>query len=311
MNQYMLLASRQMTDVAARVIRLRPEIKLGEISWKRFPDSFPDTFIHDIEGVKKSHVSFLACFDTPDTIFEQVSVMYTLASLRPRSLRFLLPYFPTGTMERRDHEGQVATAGTLAQMFSAVAPAGPGSVPLFIWDIHALPIREFFGVNISPQFKTGTKLLKERLIGRDVSIAFPDEGAYKRFHGMFEENGKPLYPTIICRKVRDGDQRLVAIIEGTARGRDVVIVDDLVHSGGTTLMCLKALQTAGARSVSAYATHGVLEKQAWKKFLKAGFNKVWITDSCPETAKAVEGAEPFEVLSLAKSIGNAVVWPEE
>ncbi len=307
MERHVLLSSLQMEKVATDISRREPSIELGRIAWKRFPDTFPNSFIHDVASLQDAHVSFLACFDTPDTIFEQISMMYALAALRPRSLRFLLPYFPTGTMERVDHEGQVATASTLAQMISAVAPAGPGPVPLTIWDIHALPIRHYFGQNISPKFKTGTKLLKERLKGQDVSIAFPDEGAWKRFKAMFQdEAGQPLFPFIICRKVRDGERRVVTVSEGEPAGRNVVIVDDLIHSGGTTLDCLRALKAAGAREVSAFATHGVLEDGAWKKFLDAGFARVWITDSCP-TAADVNGKGPFEVLSLVPSMINAIL----
>ena len=309
MARYVLLYSPQMKSVAEEVARRQSKIELREISWKRFPDTFPNSFIHDVDGLKKSHVSFLACLDTPHTIFEQVSMMYHLAQLSPRSLRFLLPYFPTGTMERSDDEGQVATASTLAQMISAVAPAGPGSVKLYIWDIHALPIKSFFGANISPQFKTGTKLLMQELEGRDISVAFPDEGAWKRFKSMkpfLQSDGSPLHPFIICRKVREGDRRVVTVSEGEVAGRDVVIVDDLIHSGGTTLDCLRALKAAGAKNVSAYATHGVLEDGAWRKFLGADFERVWITDSCP-TAAVVDGQGPFKVLSLATSIGNAVL----
>lgn len=306
--KHILLASPQMQTLAEEICRRDPRVTLGKISWNRFPDSFPNTFIHDVDEVQNAHVSFLACFDKPDTIFEQVSLIYSLATLAPKSLRILLPYFPTGTMERVDHEGQIATASTLAQMLSAIAPAGPGPVPLYIWDIHALPIRHYFGQNISPRFKTGTKLLKQRIGDEKVAIAFPDEGAWKRYKSMFQDGeGQPLYPFIICRKVRDGDKRIVTVSEGDPRGCHVVIVDDLIHSGGTTIECMHALKAAGASEVSVYATHGVMEQGAWKKFVNAGFSKVWITDSCPSTAAEVHGIEPFEVLSLVTSITNAIL----
>jgi phosphoribosylpyrophosphate synthetase len=158
--------------------------------------------------------------------------------------------------------------------------------------------------------KSGIKYLKRKLEGNAVSIAFPDAGAHKRFKAMFEErgaDGMPMYPSIICSKERDGDKRRVVIAEGEAAGKDVVIVDDLVHSGGTILECFKALKAAGARTVSAYVTHGVMENGAWERFRDAGFHRVYITDSCPETAKAVDGVEPFRVLTLAASIANAVM----
>lgn len=293
--------------LAKEICRLAPEVGLLDVSWGRFPDSFPNIFINGAADLSDADVSFLACFDRADAIFEQVSLMYALAALRPRSLKILLPYFPTGTMERIDTEGQVATASTLAQMLSAIAPAGPGPVPLYIWDIHALPIRHFFGPNIAPRFKSGIKLLREELAGRDVSIAFPDEGAKKRFKAMFTGiSGEPDFPLIVCRKERIGDKRQVVVSEGEVAGRDVVIVDDLIHSGGTVIECLKALNAAGAKSVSAYATHGVFDCGSEAKFMEAGFARFYVTDSCP-SASVLDGQGPFKVISLAGRMAKAIL----
>jgi phosphoribosylpyrophosphate synthetase len=158
--------------------------------------------------------------------------------------------------------------------------------------------------------KSGIKYLKRKLEGNAVSIAFPDAGAHKRFKVMFEEkesDGSAKYPFIVCSKERKGDERRVVIAEGEVAGKDVVIVDDLVHSGGTILECFKALKAAGARTVSAYVTHGVMENGAWERFRDAGFHRVYLTDSCPGTAETVDGIDPFRVITLAASIANAVM----
>lgn len=313
MSKYVLLHAPQMAEVAKKAAALDPDIRIGEIDWKRFPDSFPNIFIKGMKELKGRNVVFLASFETPDTIFEQMSVIYALAEFRPLSFKILLPYFPTGTMERIDTEGQVATAAMMAKMFSGIKAAGPGVVPLWIWDIHALQIRHYdFGPNVAPAFKSATKLLVKTLEGTDAAIVFPDDGAWKRFHTRFEDaGGKPLFPFIVCRKVRDGDRRTVTVSEGDPRGKNVVIFDDLIHSGGTLLECAKVMQAAGARSVSVYATHGVMELNAWEKFLKAGFANVWITDSCPTTAARVDGMGPFRVISIASTIVEAIKSSEE
>ena len=127
-------------------------------------------------------------------------------------------------------------------------------------------------------------------------------------------------------QVRDGDKRIVRLKEGAPRGRHVVIVDDLVQSGGTLLECARLLTVTGAAAVSAFATHGVFPNGSYKRFLAGGeaaggsgsgsaagggngasgsvaeFRYFWITDSCPATAAAVAGVRPFEVLSLAAPI---------
>lgn len=86
-----------------------------------------------------------------------------------------------------------------------------------------------------------------------------------------------------------------------------------MQSGGTIIECQKLLTALGAAHVSAYATHGVFPKESYKRFKKegqdedgGGFAHVWITDSCPQTSTAVEGLEPFEVLSLADPISAAI-----
>ena len=70
----------------------------------------------------------------------------------------------------------------------------------------------------------------------DVVIAYPDEGAMKRFHTFFEA-----FDEVVCTKVRQGDKRLVTLKEGEPEGKHVVIVDDLVQSGGTLIECARAL----------------------------------------------------------------------
>ena len=97
---------------------------------------------------------------------------------------------------------------------------------------------------------------------------------------------------------------------GRAAGRHVIIVDDLVQSGGTLIECQKLLSRLGAVKVSAYVTHGVFPGNSWKKFCAGGggqgFYKFFLTDSCPGTAEAVRGTEPFEILSLARPIAEAL-----
>ncbi len=293
----------QMADLAKRIATRDPRIKLGDISWKRFEDGFPDIYIQKQRRIRRSNVAFLASFDEPGDIFEQVSAIWALTRGGALIFRILLPYFPTGTMERVDDEGQVATAKTLARVLSATPICGQGPAEIVIYDVHTLQQRFYFADNIVPRLKTGTKYLKRRLEGMtDVSIAFPDFGARKRFGKMFDG-----YPFVICEKVRDGDKRTVTIAEGNPRDRHVVIVDDIIKSGGTILECRNALAAAGAREVSAYATHGSFPKESWKRFLNAGFSHVWITDSCPLIAAKVAGQHPFEVLSLDESLTRVIL----
>ena len=99
-------------------------------------------------------------------------------------------------------------------------------------------------------------LLKQRIKETNIDcVAFPDDGAAKRFLTMFDDMDLEV---IVCGKTRgEGDQRNVVIQDGDAKDRNIVIVDDLVQTGGTLYETGKILKEAGAASVNAFVTHGV------------------------------------------------------
>lgn len=298
----------EMKELAQRIASESDAIELRAITWRTFEDGFPNLFITNAHGIRGQHVAFLASFSSPGVIFEQLSVIYALPKLFVSSFTLVLPFFPTGTFERMEEEGDVATAFTLARILSNIPISRGGPTSLVIYDIHALQERFYFGDNVLPCFESGIPLLKNRLQqlpdSDNISIAFPDDGAWKRFHKQLQH-----FPTIVCAKVREGDQRIVRIKEGDPKGRHVVIVDDLVQSGGTLIECQKVLAKHGAAKVSAYVTHGIFPKRSWERFEhdkggcpESGMTYFWITDSCQLTVKEVKDKPPFEVLSLASSI---------
>lgn len=311
-KQVCLFYCDETEDLARRIAAETDSIELSTIKWGTFADGFPNVFVPNAHGIRGQHVAFLASFSSPTVIFEQLSIIYALPRMFVSSFTLVLPFFPTGTLERMEDEGDIATAFTLARILSNIPISRGGPTSLVIFDIHALQERFYFGDNVLPCFESGIPLLKHRLHqlpdSNNVSIAFPDEGAWKRFYKQLQH-----FPMIICTKVRDGDTRIVQLKEGDPKGRHVVIVDDLVQSGGTLIECQKLLATMGAAKVSAYVTHGVFPNRSWERFKHdngegalSGFAHFWITDSCAQTVKQVMGKPPFEVLSLAGSIAVAL-----
>lgn len=298
-----ILTCPQMHALGKKLCTENKLFQLEEIHWRNFKDGFPDLKIMGASELSNRHVIFLSSLPSPSEIFRQLSVMYELPRLAVKSLKVVLPYFPTGTMERVDEEGEIATASTLARMLSMIPGTMSGPVQILIYDIHALQERFYFSDVVIPRLETAIPLLLARIRAmKNVAVAFPDEGAWKRFGRMFKG-----YPMITAHKVRERDGRKVIIKEGDPAGKHVVIVDDLVMSGGTLLKCKQALLNSGAEMVSAYATHGVFPEDSWQRFVDQGFFRFWITDSCPESAERVQGVEPFEVLSLADDISVRIL----
>jgi ribose-phosphate pyrophosphokinase len=309
--KHILFFSPQFESLALEIARkYESEIFLGDIRFGRFPDETPNTYVYRANTLAADHVSFLMCLDDQASFFEQLSTHYHLADLAPKTYRVIMPFFNTATMERSTNEGQVITAKTMLRALGAVGPAGPGKVPVYIYDVHALAVKNFAGENLAIRLKTGLKMLFKALEGHErLTIVFPDDGAKKRFGEMEafnEAKTRMKFTTAICRKERVGDERQVVLSEGDVRGRNAVTIDDLIHSGKTLIQCGQTLHAAGAETVEAYVTHALCENDGWKLFDGKVFQKLYMTDSCPITANAVHGNPLFEVFSLADSIANAI-----
>merc|ERR1712187_829852 len=225
-------------------------------------------------------------------------------------MRVIVPWFSTGTMERVEKPGDVASAKTLSRMLSMIPSSRTGPVTITIYDIHALQEQFFFDDSVLPELQTAVFLLRQKIATLDdkdkVSIVYPDDGAHKRFKSYFTD-----YPAIVCGKERDSHhplKRIVKVKDGDATGRHCVVIDDLVQSGGTLIECAKGLQAAGASKTSCWVTHAIFPQESWKKFTEGEssglIHKVWITDSVPHIATVIDGQGPFEVLSLAPLIGH-------
>jgi len=310
-NHFLIIAHPSMAHIQDALIQHDPSVyDKVRVNWREFESGMPNIFIEEIHRLQPAHVLLLLNLRRKEILLDQLSVLYAIPRYGCAALTVLLPFFPTGTMERVDREGEVATAATLSRMLSATPPTPGGPVRFLIFDIHALQIRFYFHDSILPVLLSAMPLvmdlLKTRFANDDVAIAFPDEGAKKRFGGFFEKAG---YPVLYCSKVREGDNRVVKIAEGEPRGRHVFIVDDLCNTGGTVIACQKVLAAGGAKKVSVFVTHGVFPQESWKKFESAGFEKIFITDSIPETCTELEknkteegNSSAFEVITMAPAI---------
>lgn len=107
---------------------------------RSFDDGFPNLFINNAQYIRGQHVAFLASFSSPAVIFEQLSVIFALPRLFVASFTLVLPFFPTGSFERMEEEGDVATAFTMARILSNIPISRGGPTSLVIYDIHALQV---------------------------------------------------------------------------------------------------------------------------------------------------------------------------
>jgi len=312
-EEYMIIFhSPETVTIADGIVSAFPKFfRKGDISWKKFEDGFPNLFIKNVESIRGRDVVFICSFLNHVELLSQLSILYTLPRYLVRSLMVVLAYFPTGTMERVDEEGQIATAMSFARLLSSIPLTVTGPSKLLIYDIHALQERFYFSDNVIPLLVSAVPeflhALEVNHIAEKIVIAFPDDGAAKRFGSKFVK-----FPLVTCLKIREGNKRIVKIKEGSEHlaGAHVFIVDDLVKTGGTLIECKNALLVHGAQKVSAYVTHAVFPQDSWTKFCQDApdqFSVFYVTDSCPEVANVLKDKKPFKVLPISTSIAKNIL----
>lgn len=306
-KRYQIIAAPAAERMARAIEASSPErFHFHETSWEKFPDGTDKIVVGGFQPrnmVSGEHVLFLASFHSNDVTLSQFQVIVMLLQSFIKSLTIVLPFYPTGTMERIVREGEVATANTYAQLFSSLPNCGQPT-RLIVYDLHTLQNRFYLHGNCIASLHTTIPVLLPELERADITtIAFPDDGAAKRFSSFFSPE---LFDIIVCGKVRDGEERVVTIQDGDPNGKRVVIVDDLVQSGGTLYECGAALKQLGATAISAFVAHAVFPNEAWRRFLRGGdrdvFETFYVTNSIPTTADKLPSEDVFRVLDVTPQV---------
>lgn len=309
-RRYAVFAAEQQQAHALKLQSLDPgRFKVFPISWDKFPDGTDNITMSGFSPrneIAGEHVIFFASFHNNDVTLSQFSALIVLLQSFIESLTIILPFYPVGTMERVDVEGKVATANTYSILLSNLPSIGKPA-RIMIYDIHTLQNRFYFHGSTIASLHTGIPLLLAKISARGIdAVAFPDDGSAKRFGRMFESAG---LEKIVCGKIRDGNKRIVQIQDGDPNGKSVVIVDDLVQTGGTLYECAIALRNMGAVRVSAYVTHAVFPRSCWKEFCAshsgskaAVFDTFWVTNSIPSVTNHLPQDDVFEVLDLVPQV---------
>lgn len=195
--RYQVIAAPGLEGIANDIVKLNPSrFKYHQTSWGKFSDGTDNIMIggfQPINHISGQNILMLASFHNNDVTLSQFSVMITLLQSFIESLTIVLPFYPVGTMERVIEEGQVATANSYAQMLSNLPSCGKPT-RLVVYDLHTLQNRFYLHGNAIASLQTTIPLLIEKMKNTSINcIAFPDDGAAKRFGSMFDNLGTLLY----------------------------------------------------------------------------------------------------------------------
>lgn len=275
-------------------------LPLTRASVRRFADM--EVFVEIHENIRGEDVFVVQSTSYPanDNLMELLITMDALRRASARRITAVIPYFGYARQDRKSGSRTPISAKLVANLITEA-----GAHRVLTMDLHAGQIQGFFDIPVdnmqaAPLF---SRDIKERYAGRNVMIVSPDVGGVVRARAIATRLGTEL-AIIDKRREAAGVSEVMHVI-GEVEGRDCIVVDDIVDSGGTLVNAARALIENGAKSASVYVTHGVLSGGAVARIASSPVEMMMLTDSILAT-EAVRLAGNIRQLSIAPLIADAM-----
>ncbi|WP_221074210.1 ribose-phosphate pyrophosphokinase [Agarivorans aestuarii] len=295
-----LFAGNATPELAQRIAD-RLYTTLGDISVGRFSDGEISVQIN--ENVRGGDIFVVqsTCAPTNDNVMELIVIVDALRRASAGRITAVIPYFGYARQDRRPRSARVPiTAKVVADFLSSV-----GVDRVLTVDLHAEQIQGFFDVPVDNAF--GSPVLLQDMLDRNLEspvVVSPDIGGVVRARAVAKMLNDSDLAIIDKRRPRANVAQVMNII-GDVDGRDCIMVDDMIDTGGTLCQAAAALKAKGAKRVFAYATHPVFSGNAANNITESALDEVIITDSIPLTEE-MRNVEKVRQLSLAPMLAEAI-----
>ncbi len=236
-----------------------------------------------------------------DHLMELLIGIDALRRASARRITAVIPYYGYGRQDRKVGGRTPISAKLVANL---IVTAGANRV--LTLELHAGQIQGFFDIPTDNLFSTPVLERDIRETYEDVAdlmVISPDVGGVVRARALANRLGADL-AIVDKRRARAGESEVMNII-GDVEGRDCVLIDDIVDSGGTLCNAAEALLKDGAKSVSAYITHGVLSNGAAKRIDDSKLKELVVTNSIDPNARKGKCAK-LRAISVAQLMGDAI-----
>jgi ribose-phosphate pyrophosphokinase len=284
----------------AEAISAYLNLPLVNASIRRFSDM--EVFVEIQENVRGEDVFVVqpTSFPTNDNLMELLVILDALKRGSARRITAVIPYYGYARQDRKSGPRTPISAKLVANLITV-----SGADRVLTVDLHAGQIQGFFDIPTDNLFAAPVliKDIKERFPGNNLTIVSPDVGGVVRARAIAKRLDADL-AIIDKRRERAGVSEVMHII-GEVDGTRCILVDDIVDSAGTLCNAAVALKEAGAESVSAYVTHGVLSGGAVARVSASPLQSLVITDSIQAT-EAVRVSQTVRQLSIAPLLAEAM-----
>jgi ribose-phosphate pyrophosphokinase len=288
-------AHRELATEICRTV----EIPLGRAEVTNFSDG--EVYVEIGENVRGVNCFVVqpTCSPVNDNLMELLIMIDALKRASAGTIIAVLPYFGYARQDRKVKPRTPISAKLCADLLQAA-----GADRVLAVDLHAGQIQGFFNIPFDHLF--GMPVLMDWLkakFGPDAVIVSPDAGGVERARAYSKRLGGSL--AIIDKRRSAANVSEVMNLIGDVKGRDAIIVDDMIDTAGTLTQAARAVKEAGARAVYACASHGVLSGPAIQRIEDSPLTEVCVTNTIPLREEA-KGCKKLRVMSVGRLLGEAI-----
>jgi ribose-phosphate pyrophosphokinase len=285
----------------ARAIAGYLEMPLTDASVRRFADE--EVFVEIHENVRGEDVFVVqsTSFPANDNLMELLICIDALRRASAKRITAVVPYFGYARQDRKPGPRTPISAKLVANLITTA-----GADRVLAVDLHAGQIQGFFDIPTDNLYAAPVMAadVLARSGGKDLMVVSPDVGGVVRARALAKRLDNAPLAIVDKRRDKPGQSEVMNII-GDVKGRSCILIDDIIDSGGTLCNAAQALMDAGAASVTAYLTHGVLSGGAVARVEGSALKELVITDTIQAT-EAAQASSKIRVLSIAPLIGEAI-----
>jgi ribose-phosphate pyrophosphokinase len=273
---------------------------IGEARVSRFSDG--ETFCEIRENVRGLDTYIVQSTSSPvnDNLMELLIMCDALRRASAAAITAVIPYYGYARQDRKVAPRTPITSKLVADLMVAA-----GISRVVCTDLHAGQIQGFFNIPFDHLYALPVFLddyLKPRFSDETVFIA-PDAGGVERTRAYSKRLGASL--AIVDKRRERANVSEVMHVIGDVKGRDCIIVDDLIDTAGTLCNAARAVMERGAKRVVAVATHGVLSGPAVQRIQDSPLEEVVVTNSIPLSEEAL-ASKKIKTVSIARLLGEAI-----
>ena len=296
----MRIISGNSNPLLAKEISFELKEKIIDVTVTKFADQ--EVFVEINENVRGKNIFIIQSTSMPanDHLMELLITIDALKRASAQTVTAVIPYFGYARQDRKVGPRTPISAKLVADILTTA-----GIDRLLTLDLHAGQIQGFFDIPVDNLYAAPviTKDIKKNYQNKDIVVISPDVGGVVRARGIAKRIDGDL--AIVDKRRDKANVSEVMNIIGDINGRDCIIVDDIVDTAGTLCNAAEALINSGAKSVSAYITHGVLSGPAVERIRNSKLDELVITDSIAPT-KLILDASNIRILKLAPLIAEAI-----